>query len=447
MAGSGAPRLDHAARTNDRRERGIRHRTQVQSARLCALSVVVAGLLSVSCTKFEINDQTYQFNEATGNVGNQLLLLNAVRSAKGYPMQFTSITSYEGTGRISGSINPNIPFIVDDTIVNVGTNIANIKKKTGKKYYSIYDDNFAAGVGNTNNTGINFNTGVQKLLISELNDKEALKDLKTTLDRDRLFYYEEQGWNLTLLSMLTVEEIEITLSLFRELNYRSPPECRSRVACEDGREVPGCDTDDFTPYTIRDVNFVRFKNNPRNRCSYAAFRHVVELIIDAGFSVENYVDTRNSDVDKVNFFVHFSDDHIQSHFKYELSRRDSKGYRIDPLEFRLRSPERVVRYLGDLIAAQSLERDRYVPQIRLNENGYSEYVDFLRVVRNAGYGKRWAVSVKDPEGERFGIPIPDYGSPDRHLSLQTLALSMDIYNSAVSNTSIPPSKTILLRTE
>jgi hypothetical protein len=242
--------------------------------------------------------------------------------------------------------------------------------------------------------------------------------------------------------MLTIEEIEITTTFFKELNYNTPKECQKTIDCSGKLDLSKCDTKEFFPYTVRGVNFVRFKNNPRNKCSYTAFRRVIELVIDSGFTIENHINKKGNEYE---VSVNFSDDRIQSRFNYEISRRDSKGYSIDPIEFRLRSSERIVRYLGDLIAVQSLERDRYVPQIRVDDNGTREYVDFLRIVKNAGYDQRWAVSVKDPEGERFAIPIPDYSSPTRHRSLQTLALAMDIYNSAVSGTAVPTSSTILLR--
>ncbi len=242
--------------------------------------------------------------------------------------------------------------------------------------------------------------------------------------------------------MLTIEEIEITLSFLRDLDYSTPPECLENIDCSNKLDLSECNTDEFSPYNVRGIDFIRFKNNPRNKCSYAAFRKVVELIIDSGFTIENHINKKEN-FDEVS--VNFNDSHIQSRFNYELSRRDSKGYSVDPIEFRLRSPERIVRYLGDLIAAQSLEQDQYIPQIRIDINGSHEYVDFLKIVKNAGYNQRWAVSVKDPEGERFAIPIPDYSSPVRHRSLQTLALTMDIYNSAVSGTIVPTSSTILLR--
>jgi hypothetical protein len=73
---------------------------------------VVALVLSLAsgCASVQVDDHSYQFNEATGSLGLRLLLLNAVRASKDYPLQFSKINAYQGTGTMGGSISASMPL-------------------------------------------------------------------------------------------------------------------------------------------------------------------------------------------------------------------------------------------------------------------------------------------------------------------------------------------------
>ncbi len=116
------------------------------------ISLATLSLALTACTGFEIEDHSYTFNEATESTGNRLLLLNAVRASKNYPMQFSRISSYTGQGRVTADFSPSFPFGVD-------ANHAYDLKPTVK-----------------------VNSGVQKLDLVDLNTEEAQERLRKKLD-------------------------------------------------------------------------------------------------------------------------------------------------------------------------------------------------------------------------------------------------------------------------
>jgi hypothetical protein len=112
-----------------------------------------------------------------------------------------------------------------------------------------------------------------------------------------------------------------------------------------------------------------------------------------------------------------------------------------PIIINWRSPERMVRYLGEVLAAQDSGSGRATVKI-LNDEGM--LVELLRVERKRDEAGRAAVSVEGPEGETYYIPIPNRASNGAHLSLQTLALVMESVNLAVSGKELPRATTLFL---
>jgi hypothetical protein len=114
-----------------------------------------------------------------------------------------------------------------------------------------------------------------------------------------------------------------------------------------------------------------------------------------------------------------------------------------PIIFVWRSPERMVRYLGDVVALQTFaDGDRKGPVQILNEDG--ALVDLFRVGRGRDLLGGVAVSVEGPERESFYIPLPEPGSKTAHLSLPALALVMESFNLAVSGKALPQPATFFL---
>jgi hypothetical protein len=115
-----------------------------------------------------------------------------------------------------------------------------------------------------------------------------------------------------------------------------------------------------------------------------------------------------------------------------------------PVRFTWRSPERMVRYLGDILAVHTLgagDKDGRPVQI-LNDDGH--LVHLFHVRRGRELLGSTAVSVDGPDGERFWIPPTEPDSKSSHLSLQALALVMESFNLAVSGKALPQPATFFL---
>jgi hypothetical protein len=111
--------------------------------------------------------------------------------------------------------------------------------------------------------------------------------------------------------------------------------------------------------------------------------------------------------------------------------------------FQLRTPERMVRYLGDLIAAQSYGPKRFIPEVLDLERG--EHYKLLVVTRGAAPPGGASVSVRSPDGEMFYIPRRDPDAAKTDVSMETLSIVSDILNQAVSNKSFPAVTSLTLR--
>ena len=129
--------------------------------------LLLAPLLA-SCTSYEVEDHSLQFNQAVGSLGNRLLLLNAVRAAKGYPMQFSKLQTYTGQGRADTGVSIDVPFVLD----TVGSGPLSPARLIG-----------------TARATPGLRSGVQALQLVDLNTAEAQKALRTQVSAKEFEYY------------------------------------------------------------------------------------------------------------------------------------------------------------------------------------------------------------------------------------------------------------------
>ena len=94
------------------------------------------GLLT-GCAGHQVADHSYQFNEATGSLHLRLLLLNAVRASKDYPLQFSKIQSYQGSGTTTASISASLPLKFPGS----GTASPKVDLKDGISEFNLVDLN------------------------------------------------------------------------------------------------------------------------------------------------------------------------------------------------------------------------------------------------------------------------------------------------------------------
>jgi hypothetical protein len=105
----------------------------------------------------------------------------------------------------------------------------------------------------------------------------------------------------------------------------------------------------------------------------------------------------------------------------------------------LRSPERIVRYLGELIAAQHFLEKPFSPYLFANAH---ETFEIFKVERGLSHIGRAVLTTRDAEGETWVAPAFSHSDPLHPRTLQTLSFVMDIVNMAVSAKDLPEVNTL-----
>ena len=111
-----------------------------------------------SCTGYVVHDQSLQFNEAIADLNSKMILLNAVRVSKDLPMQFSKVSTYQGSGGGSAALSGKLPFGKGP----FGTNLPN----------PVYELDPSLTVSNS----------VSQLVLVDLNTAEAQTSLRKTVD-------------------------------------------------------------------------------------------------------------------------------------------------------------------------------------------------------------------------------------------------------------------------
>jgi hypothetical protein len=465
------------------------------------LAVLAVSLLA-ACTHAEIEDHSLQFNQATGSLGSRLMLLNVVRAAKGYPVQFSKVASYSGQSRLDGGLNLNIPLL--------GPVVGNPN--------SVLSGSVAPSA--------TVKSGVSQLQLADLSTAEFQKNLRTKVTANDFAYYRSQGWPKALVNTLLIEELLLEPNLRKALIRASERTCRpGGSAFEKGEYRQLCSWLLSTARRCLDENkeqraspegdlFYRYPNNPGVRCQHESFQWffaAIRVLPGATLDPEPKVDTdectrrtallkdlaasakdgkaKSKDAGKGSSET-VSGGKVSVEVNVKVADKADKGddgsdkgkdagsigislprglrnlraakpseipdladLRNEyvclvkegktPIVITWRSPERMVRYLGEVLAVQNFGSGGNKVEV-FSEDGRP--VQLLRVESGREVAGLAAVSVEGPERDSFYIPIPDRDRTAKgdHLSLQALALVMESVNLAVSGKELPRSPTFFL---
>jgi len=430
------------------------------------LAAAAAGQCLLSaCANVQVDEHSYQFNEATGSLGLRLLLLNAVRASKDYPLQFSKISAYQGTGTMGGSVSATMPL----QLLSAG----NVTPK------------------------VDWKDGLSQLTLIDLNTEEAQQALRKTVSYRVYEYYGKfrGSKSMAVVDIMMTEYIAISLPLHSLIKKRAEALCNdARVGNRKnlGFRLPAkvefaCNAlDDLKKGCpeIYELNVgpgltATLRNDLTNRCSFGAFMALVLQFDVVGvfpipsskedkdkkspessrrmagntFNIyvaeqkekENESDGKKTGNEQAQFLIvdkKFSEECQNDRSKICEPYKPNKSKPAIPnvvaikgLEVQFRSPERMVRYLGELIAAQHFRPHRFVPEIIDTE--LRERFALFRVERGAPPPGGTAVAIRDPEGETFYVPKPSYGQPGADRSLEALAFVSDALNMAVSKKAFP----------
>jgi hypothetical protein len=436
------------------------------------------------CVKVELEDHSIQFNEAAGSLGLRLLLLNGVRASKDYPLQFSALSSYVGTGGVSGSLSATGPF-----------------------------QGFP--VTSSLSPKLDVKNGISQMNIADLSNAEAQNALKrqVTVETYRHYYTFAGRRSLGVINTVMIERIEANKGWYLRISdfverYCSgsvDPEyyyaCRYRTELRTKCSSEWLDVEKSRVVVVpRSVNaltgdknksadtakrqrlqitseraqipYLLFVSSAGNECAFHHLTFVGLNLYIAGINIEEDAcgdarldaaqqriaapgatvniytgEPKAAEVKKTRYQFSFTN----KRFLQDLTGQEREFIRTAdpcktefsrPIEITFRSPERMVRFMGEIIAAQNYSSRPFIPQSLDLTTGTK--FNMLRVVRGMPPPGAAAVSVRDPDGEIFYVPKPNYGAQDRDRSLEMLSLVGDVVNSAISKNSFPQVTTFTL---
>ena len=415
------------------------------TARLGRFVVVVASIAVGSCAQQQIEFQSSGFNRAIEQTTNELLLLNVVRSSQDLPIYFTKLTKYTGQGMASGSVQPKFPF--------------------GPKAAASYDLGIIT----------NWNSGVSSMEFADLNQSEGLGDLRKPVEAYVYEQYYQAKFPWMVLATILFDAFEVSYPVNAALvkghedlcgRFPDAPLCVYTKNVKDR-----CGPDDWVATSDIPIasgpygGVVAHLNNAKTACDYWKFQSFLALLVSAGFVSETQTDaplarkekSAAKSADKKGAGNDKDGAKDASTGKIVLKGRFIRNAAVDlvavaaekaltnqhrhALAPRMRSPRRMIEFLGELTALQNYSKQPFVAQTVVR----SSFVTFWGVARGDEFRGNAAVSVRDPRGETFSVVRPELGSEARDQSLVVLSLVNELINLAISKDAYPPPSAVEVR--
>jgi hypothetical protein len=414
------------------------------------------ALLALSgCAQVQLEYQTDSFNRASANAISEQALLNAVRASLDMPMSFTKLLKFTASNMASGSLAPKLPFGADAART------------------------FDFG------PSVSLHPGIGEIEYADANNSGALAKLNKNLQYDTIDRYLYEGLDRTLLSTILVEYVEVHSELWKAIKEEEKRKChdpsgQSKEMCNEVARLREC-KGTFQVFTFKDYTMNTLSNRARTRCEFQTFQ-LFSLVLDlAGyqsdldfekskekptgpvtkngisFAVTNVLPDASKAVgtkETPKQVIAFSAPKVQRVFeslekKFKKAAQKGDGKQRQPLHYVLRSPKSLLTYLGELIALQNFAEDRYVPEIMVmgREQGkmtVSRMIVF-QVVQGQPLGTKAAVSIQGPDGQKYSVPQPQYGSNSREQTLRVLAIAGELVNGALSDKDFPAPASVIVR--
>ena len=435
---------------------------------------VSATIAASACTQTHVTQTAVDFNKSMSEFTQKEILLNAVRASKRRPMQFSAITG--GSGNLSRRIGVNSSFSFVD-----GVNVP-----------------FAF-------TGMNLSPNAQATSthlaqISNLNSSEFFGKLMEPAPSSLYTFFREAGWSWELRDLMFFSHISFGRRTYAQIISAYETACRNAVSTD--RDLCRVISNDFAqieelwrqanasddvvrqricsrklPYKIlrrkkfnKNRPVITFPNRGREECDFKGFRAHLRILrlLDMETStgdefvktkpIESKETTIHADLDGVGDDI-YTKKGTKIKVKKEITVRKplvitfrhpkAQSVRLESAlsadednSLVIRSPQSMIYYLGDLIAAQHppAGKSAFIPKV---VTGIAYKPANLFHVRKGAIGNA-AVTVLDDENERYGIPRPNYGADDEDRSLQVLALINQVIAIQTRREDIPSTSTISL---
>lgn len=258
-----------------------------------------------------------------------------------------------------------------------------------------------AGLSNYSlNPSVNYAGGFSSFTINNLNHEQFASKMRHAVNPNLVDYFHRLSWPDEMVDLLLINSIVLSPSEWRRLVQTVQTKCktdksrRTDEICARLREDAAADDDCLARRLITEGPLIL--NSAREFCT-------------------------------------------MNHFQYTL-----RLYRL--LEIRKfpaipRTPEGMLYFLGELVAAQNYSSQQYTPKLYISAGGTHRLVDLIVVQR--GVSATAAVQVF-LAGEGFFIPRPDFGSADEARSLQVLDLVSQAIVMATSKEDLPKTNAVSL---
>lgn len=358
-----------------------------------AVRVVILLTLSlVACAGPQMVMRASEFNEAISSSSNELLLLNAVRAAKRFPLYYTTFASAKGQPFVSGKSTVSMPFGPE------------------------------AKQAHTFGSEVNYNSGFQTFDFNNANTTDL--NISEIVTADEYNNFIDNDWPRELVDILMIQKFELKLTTVLAVEAEVQRTCgraRSGFSTRDsGREAALCNLIYADVGCQHDPLQVRYFNSGTNRCDFLSFQRFVRKLRLIGSRIESVKPPAAKEGKKKG--------KSEAPKIFMLTVPEALGKKEASSRVFFRSPEGITVYLGQLVASQTLSQNPFTPLIIVRtpsqlSDGRVAYthVRLFYVTKELKPGEVAVVSVRH-EGVDFHIPKPNYGADDEDRSLQTLAL-------------------------
>jgi len=375
-------------------------------------ALVIAVLTLGACSQYGVANRSISVNKGLESANNRMLLLNAVRASKRYPMVFSEVTQVSTSDPVTGSVGLQVPFGGDAA------------------------SNFIL------TPGIDLSSGT-KLQINPLNKQKFTRGITTPTSLETLNCYLRQGWPPEMLFHMFIRTLRIKNACDETLFNLAPSKRTAAMSCPSGDKKRGTEVwvnaPGRTPATQKE--FEAFQSKLRELIGNKLDVRELEIPNPPEWRETTLVETvqhkekddKHSNMTKAvttkelgepgtssRLFLGFKlpKEQAETGFDCIREKNDREACFIEVEAAPLRSPEAMIFYMGELIEAHVNSEHRYLPELErddpLKEN------PILKVVKGRPRGGA-AVEVSH-EGETYAIPRADPGRSMHVLSLVSLIL-------------------------
>ena len=252
------------------------------------------------------------------------------------------------------------------------------------------------------NPTVTYGGGFSQFTINNLNHSDFATAMRTPIKNELISYFHHLDWPKEMVNLLLVHSIKITKARYAQLKRVVQGKCGT-----DGSERTRELCDQLDEDRQRD-----------DECS------------------KTEVEAAGPDLTILNTAREFCS---MNKFQYALRMYRLLGFEDFPGQ--PRSPEGILYYLGELIAAQNYSPQPYTPMTLIASGGKRHLVKLFVVER--GVSANAAVQVVS-NGDSFYIPRPQLGTVDEERSLQVLDLASQAIVMATSKDSLPKTNSVSL---